>query len=89
MMKIPRQKIFQINSIIAELLEHYLITALNLSIHIHDPVHDGPGIELGIVTIDAEFTPAIFGIRMEGPYRVVQMIGLHLFDGNCTIFGWP
>ena len=89
MMKIPREKIFQSNSIIAELLEHHLITAFNLPVHIHDPIHDGPGVVLGIVPVYTEFTPAIFGVRMERPNRVIQMVGLHLFDGNCAIFGRP
>ena len=81
-MKIPRQKIFQINSIIAGLLEHHLITALDLSVHIHDPIHNGPGVVLGIVPVNAELAPAIFGVPVEGPYRVIQMVGLHLFDRN-------
>ena len=88
-MKIPREKIFQSNSIIAELLEHHLITAFNLPIHIHDPIHDGPGVIPGIVPVYTEFTPAIFGVRMERPHRVVQMVGLHLFDRNCSFFGRP
>ena len=87
--KIPRQKIFQNSSIIAELLEHHLITAFNLSVHIHDPVHNGPGVVPGVVPVYTEFSPAIFGIRMEGPNRIIQMVGLHLFNGDCAIFGRP
>ncbi len=71
------------------LLEHHLITALNLPIHIHDPIHNGPGVVLGIVPVNAELAPAIFGVPMEGPYRVIQMVGLHLFDWNCSFFGRP
>ena len=87
--KIPRQKIFQTSSIIAELLKHHLITAFNLSVHIHDPVHNGPGIELGIVPVNSEFPTAVFGIPMEGPNRIVQMVGLHLLNRDCAIFGGP
>ena len=87
--EIIRERIFQSNSIIAELLEHHLITAFNLSIHIHDPIHNGPGVVLGIVPVYPEFTAAIFGVRMERPNRVVQMVGLHLFNGDCAIFGRP
>ena len=65
---------------IGSLLEHHLITAFNLPIQIHDPVHYGPGIKLGIVPVYTEFTPAILGVPVEGPHRVVQMVGLHLFD---------
>ena len=89
MMKIPRENIFQSNSIIAELLEHYLITSLYLSVHIHDPIHNGPGVVPGIVPVNAEFTAAIFGVRMESPNRVIQMVGLHLFNRDCAIFGRP
>ena len=89
MMEIRREKIFQSNSIIAELLEHHLITAFNLPIHIHDPIHNGPGVVLGIVPVYTEFTAAIFGVRMERPHRVIQMVGLHLFNGDCAIFGRP
>ena len=89
MMKIPREKIFQSNSIIAELLEHHLITAFNLPIHIHDPIHNGSGVVLGIVPVYTEFSTAIFGVPVKGPHRVVQMVGLHLFDGNCSFFGRP
>jgi len=71
------------------LLKHHLITALDLTIHIHDPIHNGSGIELGIVPINAELAPAVFGIPMEGPHRVVQMVGLHLLDRDCAIFGGP
>ena len=87
--EIIRERIFQSNSIIAELLEHHLITAFNLPIHIHDPIHNGPGVVLGIVPVYTEFTAAIFGVRMERPNRVVQMVGLHLFNGNCSFFGRP
>ena len=87
--EIIREKIFQSNSIIAELLEHHLITALNLSIHIHYPIHNGSGVVLGIVPVYTEFSSAIFGVRMERPYRVIQMVGLHLFDRDCAIFGRP
>jgi len=33
--------------------EHRFITPINLSIHIHDPLYNGPGIVLGIVPVDA------------------------------------
>ena len=71
------------------LLKHHLITAFNLPIHIHDPIHYGSGVVLGIVPVYTEFSPAIFGVRMERPHRVVQMVGLHLFNGNCSFFGRP
>ena len=87
--EIIRERIFQSNSIIAELLEHHLITAFNLPIHIHDPVHNSSGIKLGIVPVYTEFTAAIFGVPVEGPNRVIQMVGLHLFDGDCSFFGRP
>ena len=88
-MKIPRKRIFKTSSIITGLLEHHLITAFNLSVHIHYPVHNGPGVVPGIVPVYTEFSTAIFGVPMQGPNRVVQMVGLHLFDGNCSFFGRP
>ena len=87
--EIIRERIFQSNSIIAELLEHHLITAFNLPVHIHYPIHDGPGVVLGIVPVYTEFSTAIFGVPVEGPHRVVQMVGLHLFDRDCSFFGRP
>ena len=74
---------------IGSLLEHHLITAFNLPVHIHDPIHNGSGVVLGIVPVYTEFSSAIFGVRMERPYRVIQMVGLHLFDRDCAIFGRP
>jgi len=69
--------------------EHCLITPVNLSVHIHDPLYNGPGIVLGIVPVDAEFTAAILGVPMQGPDDVMQMVDLHLFDRNCSFFGRP
>ena len=88
-MKIPRKRIFKTSSIITGLLEHHLITAFNFPIHIHDPIHNGSGIELGIVPVYTEFSTAIFGVRMERPNRIVQMVGLHLLDRDCAILGGP
>ena len=87
--EITYEKIFQISSTIIRLLEHCLITPVNLPIHIHNPLYNGPGIELGIVPVYTEFTAAIFGIPVEGPDDVMQMVSLHLFDGDCAILGWP
>ena len=89
MIEIIYEKIFQISSTIIRLLEHCLITPVNLPIHIHDPLYNGPGIELGIVTIYTEFTAAIFGVPVKFSYGVVEVVGLHLLDGNCAIFGRP
>jgi hypothetical protein len=77
------------NLLFGSLLKHRFITPINLSIHIHDPLYNGPGIVLGIVAVDAEFTAAVFGVPMKGPYDVMQMVGLHLFDGDIAILGWP
>ena len=74
---------------IGSLLEHHLITAFNLSVHIHDPVHDGPGIELGIVSVYTEFTAAIFSVPVKFSYGVMEVVGLHLLDRDCSIFGRP
>ena len=71
------------------LLKHHLITAFNFPVHIHDPVHYGPGVVLGIVPVNSEFPTAIFGVPVEGPNRIVQMVGLHLLDRDCAIFGGP
>jgi hypothetical protein len=70
-------------------LKHRFISPINLSVHIHDPLYNGPGIVLGIVTVDAEFPTAIFGVPMKGPDDVMQMVDLHLFDWNCSFFGRP
>ena len=69
--------------------EYYLITPINFSIHIHDPLYNGPGIVLGIVPVYTEFTAAVFGVPMKGPDDVVQMVGLHLFNGDIAILRWP
>ena len=69
--------------------EHCLITPINLSVHIHDPLYNGPGIVLGIVPVNAEFPTAVLGVPMKGPNNVMQMVGLHLFDRDIAIIGWP
>ena len=89
MMKITRKIIFKTSSIITGLLEHHLITAFNLPIHIHDPIHNGPGIELGIVSVYTEFTATIFGVPVKFSYGVMEVVGLHLLDRDCAIFGRP
>jgi hypothetical protein len=77
------------NLLFGPLLKHRFITPINLSIHIHDPLYNGPGIVLGIVPVDTEFPTAIFGVPMKGPDDVVQMVGLHLFNRDIAILGWP
>jgi hypothetical protein len=77
------------NLLFGPLLKHRFITPINLSVHIHDPLYNGPGIVLGIVPVNAEFPTAVFGVPMEGPDDVMQMVGLHLFDRDIAIFGWP
>ncbi len=77
------------NLLFGPLLEHCLITPINLSVHIHDPLYNGPGIVLGIVPVNTEFSAAVLGVPMEGPDDVMQMVGLHLFNGDIAILGWP
>ena len=89
MIEITYEKIFQMSSIIVNLLEHCLITPVNLPIHIHYPLYNGPCIELGIVPVYTEFTAAIFGVPVKFSYGVVEVVGLHLLDRDCAIFGRP
>jgi len=77
------------NLLFGPLLKHRFITPVNLSIHIHDPLYNGPGIVLGVVPIYTEFTATVFGVPMKGPDDVMQMVGLHLFNGDIAILGWP
>ena len=69
--------------------EHRFITPINLSVHIHNPLYNGPGVVLGVVPVNTEFTAAVLGVPMQGPDDVMQMVGLHLFDGDIAILGWP
>jgi hypothetical protein len=77
------------NLLFGPLLKHRFITPINLSIHIHDPLYNGPGIVLGVVPIYTEFTAAILGVPMKGSDDVMQMVDLHLFNGDIAILGWP
>jgi hypothetical protein len=77
------------NLLFGPLLKHRFITPINLSVHIHDPLYNGPGIVLGVVPIYTEFTAAILSVPMKGPDDVMQMVNLHLFNRDIAILGWP
>ena len=73
----------------ALLTKHHFVTSLNLAVHIHDPLHYGPGVILGIITVHTKLPTAVFGIPMQNPNSIVQMTGLHILNGNGTVFGRP